>query len=60
LLSPPGFASDPQSILFDYGGKGKLLSLQNNYGQAMVDVAVDTLEGTKLRHKIEVGTDFAT
>ena len=52
-----------RAVLFDYGGRGKLVSLQRvidirrgNY----IDVRIEQPEGIRLRHQIEIGTDLAS
>ena len=53
----------PQSTLFDYGSKGKLLSLQDffNLGTSTISVvvSVDTVQDTELRYKIDIGSDYS-
>lgn len=45
-----------KAILFDYGDRGKLLSLQRLPGIIGI---IDDASGMRLRHKIVVGTDLA-
>ena len=61
LLAPNGRSGAYKSILFDYGENGKSLSLQKHFDLNSGKSLVMTIEGpddVKLRHKIEVGTDY--
>ena len=62
IVAPSARMGKEESILFDYGQRGKLLSFQKALdldAQATFDILIDDDQGIKLRHKIIIGTDLA-
>ena len=62
VLAPDLIVLPIHTILFDYGERGKTLSIQRQLRFGTIchfKVTIDRPDGIRLRHKIEIGTDMA-
>ena len=64
LTTEDAVPGEYQSIFFNYGDRGTLLSLQKYYDQRLghsisVNVDIERKDNIRLRHKINIGTDYS-